>query len=320
MTATAPLQVALAQISPLWLDRDATLEKVTEYVELAGKQSNQLVAFGEGLVPGYPFWPELTDGARFDSAVQKDLFAHYSAQAVDIANGGLQSVCDTAAKHSIAVYLGCIERAADRGGQSLYASLVYVDPEGQIASVHRKLCPTYEERLVWSAGDGHGLRVHDLRGFRVGGLNCWENWMPLPRASLYAQGENVHVAVWPGSRRNTSDITRFIARESRSWVISVSALMHADWINDSVPHHARIKRTATGWLANGGSCIASPDGQWLIEPQMETEGLICAQLDLDTVRRERQNFDPAGHYSRPDVTRLVVDRSRQTTVDFKDGD
>ena len=312
------LKVSLAQIAPHWLDRAATLEKVEKFVKQAAGQGSQLVVFGEGLVPGYPFWPELTNGAQFESGLQKDLFAHYSSQAVDIDAGDLGALCKTARDHSIAVYLGCIERAADRGGQSLYASLVYINASGQIGSVHRKLCPTYEERLVWSAGDGFGLRVHDLQGFRVGGLNCWENWMPLPRAALYAQGENVHVAVWPGNVRNTQDITRFIARESRSYVLSVSSLMHADWIADDFPHAQQVKQAAKGWMADGGSCIAAPDGQWLLEPQAETEGLFSAELDMNMIRGERQNFDPAGHYSRPDVTRLVVDRTRQSTVSFKD--
>jgi len=312
------LRVSLAQIAPHWLDKAATLGKVEDHVRQAAGQGSQLVVFGEGLLPGYPFWPELTDGARFESAMQKELFAHYASQAVDIDAGELSSLCGAASRHGIAVYLGCIEKAADRGGHSLYASLVYIDAGGNIASVHRKLCPTYEERLVWSAGDGHGLKVHDLHGFRVGGLNCWENWMPLPRAALYAQGENVHVAAWPGNLRNTVDITRFIARESRSWVLSVSGLMHADWIGDQIPHASRIRQAASGWMANGGSCIAAPDGQWLLEPQVEKEGLFSAELDMDMIRRERQNFDPAGHYSRPDVTRLIVDRTRQSTVSFKD--
>ena len=318
MPDSESLRVSLAQISPHWLNRTATLDKVQDFTRQAAEQGSQLVAFGEGLVPGYPFWPELTNGAQFESSLQKELFAFYSSQAVDIDAGDLKALCETAENESIAVYLGCIERAADRGGQSLYASLVYINSCGQIGSVHRKLCPTYEERLVWSAGDGHGLRVHDLHGFRVGGLNCWENWMPLPRASLYAQGENVHVAVWPGNVRNTQDITRFIARESRSYVLSVSSVMHADWISDAIPHAAQVKQAAAGWMADGGSCIAAPDGQWLLEPQTGAEGLFSADLDMNMIRRERQNFDPAGHYSRPDVTRLVVDRTRQSTAEFKD--
>jgi len=312
------LRVGLAQLAPVWLDRGATLQKVIEHVCEAAAAGARLVVFGEALLPGYPFWPELTGGARFESEEQKQLYAHYAAQAVDIGAGELEPLCRCAAQHGIAVYLGTIERSPERGGFSLYATLVYVDPEGNIGSSHRKLMPTYEERLVWSAGDGHGLRVHELGGFRVGGLNCWENWMPLPRAALYGQGENLHVAVWPGNRRNTEDITRFIARESRSWVVSVSGLMHADWIGDHVPQAERIRAAAGGWMANGGSCVAGPDGRWLLEPQVEREGLWYVDLDLATIARERHNFDPAGHYARPDVTRLEVDRRRQRTVDFED--
>ena len=215
------LTLGLAQIAPVWLDREHTLDKVVAYIEQAAAKGCDLVAFGEALVPGYPFWVELTDGARFNSALQKQIFAEYAAQAIQPEAGDLDPVCAAASRNRIAVYLGTIERARDRGGHSLYCSLVFVDPAGKIASVHRKLVPTYEERLVWSPGDGHGLCTHGLGAFRVGALNCWENWMPLSRAALYAQGENVHVAVWPGSTRNTREITRFLALESRSYVASV---------------------------------------------------------------------------------------------------
>ena len=312
------MRVALAQIAPVWLQREATLEKIIARLEEAAGQGAQLAVFGEALLPGYPFWPELTDGARFDSADQKEMFAHYSGQAVDIGGGQLDSLCRKAAELGVAVYLGTIERSAERGGFSLFATLVFIDEHGRIGSAHRKLMPTYDERLVWSPGDGHGLRVHELGEFRVGGLNCWENWMPLPRAALYGQGENLHVAVWPGSRRNTEDITRFMARESRSFVVSVSGLMHCDWIPDSVPQADRIRSAASGWMADGGSCVAGPDGKWLLEPQVEKEGVWCVDLDIAMVAGERQNFDPAGHYSRPDVTRLKVNRKRQKTVSFKD--
>ena len=234
--AADSLTVGLAQIAPVWLDRERTLAKVLHQIERAAEQGCQLVAFGEALLPGYPFWLERTDGARFNSPVQKELHAHYLQQAVQIEAGHLVPLCRLAAQQRIAVILGCIERPLDRGGHSLYCSLVYISPQGDIASVHRKLMPTYEERLTWSAGDGHGLRVHTLGAFTVGGLNCWENWMPLARTALYAQGEDLHVAIWPGGLHNTQDITRFIAKEARSYVLSVSGLMRVTDIPLETPH------------------------------------------------------------------------------------
>lgn len=312
------MRVAIAQLAPVWMNRAATLEKVVDALREAGQNQARLLAFGEALVPGYPFWLGLTEGAQFDSSLQKKWFSLYAREALNIARGDLDDVCETAREFGIAAMLGVIERAPDRGGHSLYASLVYVNESGSVASVHRKLCPTYEERLVWSPGDGHGLRVHDLDEFRVGGLNCWENWMPLPRAALYAQGENVHVAAWPGGEHNTADITRFLAREGRSYVLSVSGLMHRDDIAPEIPESAGVIAQAPEWLANGGSCIAGPDGQWVIEPFACREGIEYADLDLAVIQGERQNFDPAGHYSRPDVTQLRVDRRRQSTVDWID--
>ena len=308
------LKVGIAQIAPVWLNRGQTLEKIIRYAKLAGDYGCRLVAFGEALLPGYPFWIELTDGARFNSRVQKDIHAHYMDQAVRIEAGHLDDLCHAAAQKQIAVFMGCIERALDRGGHSLYCSLIYIDPKGAIQSIHRKLMPTYEERLTWAPGDGHGLRVHRLEPFTVGGLNCWENWMPLARAAMYAQGEDLHVAVWPGGIHNTADITRFIAKEARSYVLSASGLMRKCDFHAQTPHLDRILANSPDFPANGGSCIAGPDGEWVVEPCIEEERLIVATIDHQCIRAERQNFDPAGHYARPDVTQLTLNRKRQSTL------
>ena len=312
------LTVALAQLSPVWLDRDATIAKSVRAIDDAAAAGAALIAFPEGFAPGYPFWIERTNGATFESPVQKELYAHYLAQGVQIESGNLTPIQKAARRGNISVYFGCIERPADRGGHSVYASLVYIDANGDLGSVHRKLMPTYEERLVWSPGDGHGLRVHTLGAFTVGGLNCWENWMPMPRAALYGMGEDLHVAVWPGSDYNTRDITRFIARESRSYVLSVSSVFTSDDIPVAVPHRELIVAGGPRVMANGGSCMASPDGSWLVEPVVSEERLIVATIDHRRVREERQNFDVAGHYSRPDVLQLSVDRRRQSTIAVQD--
>lgn len=316
MKNESTLKVALAQIAPVWLDKQATLKKIYHQIEEAAKEKAELIVFGEGLVPGYPFWLALTGGAEWNQTTNKELHAAYVRNSVTIEDGDLDTACTLAKKHKMAMYLGIIERPLDRGGHSVYASLVYINQEGIIQSVHRKLQPTYDERLTWAPGDGNGLQVHSLKQFTVGGLNCWENWMPLPRAALYGQGENLHVAVWPGSDHNTKDITRFIARESRSFVISVSALMRKSDFPENTLHLEKILEKAPQVLANGGSCIAGPDGEWLVEPDTTTNGNIYHTIDFNRVYEERQNFDPVGHYSRPDVTKLQVNRERQSTVEF----
>jgi len=311
------LKIAMAQIAPVWLDKSATLLKIEEQIKAAAKDHCELIVFGEALLPGYPFWLALTGGAEWNTNLNKELHAHYVRNAVCIEKGELDSVCQLAKDNEMAIYLGIMERPLDRGGHSIYATLVYIDASGNIKSVHRKLQPTYDERLTWAPGDGNGLQVHPLKAFTVGGLNCWENWMPLPRTALYGQGENLHIAVWPGSDHNTKDITRFIARESRSFVVSVSSLMSKTDFPKDTPHLEAILKNAPETLANGGSCIAGPDGEWIVAPVLHKEGLIIQTIDFNRVLEERQNFDPVGHYSRPDVTKLTVNRDRQTTVEIK---
>jgi nitrilase len=312
------LVVGVVQMAPVWLNREKTLDKVLGYVAQAADQQCRLIAFSEVIIPGYPFWIERTDGARFNSPIQKKIFAHYMANAVQIEAGHLAPLCTLAGQRKVSVYVGCIERPADRGGHSLYCTLVYINEAGVIASVHRKLMPTYEERLAWSTGDGHGLRVHALGAFTVGGLNCWENWMPLARTALYGQGEDLHVAAWPGAKDLTQDITRFIALESRSYVLSASGLMRTADIPEDMLHREEILANSQPIMTDGGSCIAGPDGAWVVPPVVNEERLLVATLDHERVRQERQNFDPSGHYGRPDVIQLTVNRSRQSTIRLVD--
>lgn len=317
--AAENLKVGLAQFAPVWFDRQKTLDKILTFAEDAAAQNCEIVVLGgEACIPGYPFWLELTGGAIFNSAVQKEFFAEYSNQAVSIERGDLQPLCDLAREKRMALYVGTIEKPAARGGHSLYCSLVFIDQKGEIKSVQRKLIPTYEERLAWSIGDGNGLRTHKVGAFTVGGLNCWENWMPLARTALYAQGEDFHVCVFPGSRRNTDDITRFIAKESRSFVASVSCLMRKKDFPPETIHLDKMLENVPEVLADGGTCLAAPDGSWVIEPFCGAEKLLVAEIRHQKVREERHNFDSTGHYSRPDVFELNVNRVRQRIVNFED--
>lgn len=308
------LKIGLAQFAPVWMNRQKTIEKALSFAEDAANQNCEIVVLGgEACVGGYPYWLQLTGGAVFNSKIQKEFFAEYSNQAVQIERGDLNAVCDLAREKKIAVYIGMVEKPATRG-ESLYCALVFVDQNGEIKSVQRKLVPTYEERLVWGNGDGNGLRVHSVNAFNVGGLNCWENWNPLARAALYGQGEDFHVCVFPGGIHNTKDITRFIAEESRSFVASVSCVMRKEDFPADTIHLDKILENAPDVLSNGGTCLAAPDGSWIIEPFCNEEKLVVVETDHRRVREERQNLDVAGHYSRPDVLRLNVNRERQSIL------
>lgn len=324
------LRVGIGQIAPVFLNRRATLAKVCAFVREAAKEECGLIAFGETAVPGYPTWLARTGGARFNDAVQKALYRRYLEEAVCVEDGDLAPVQRAARESQIDVVLGVLERGRDRGSHTGFASAVYIrGSDGAVVNVHRKLVPTYEERLVWGAGDGAGLQTRrvgagafpDLPAkyaFTAGVLNCWENWMPLARAALYAQGEDLRVALWPGSRGLTKDVTRFVALEGRSFVVSASAVLRAEDLDAAdVPFRDEIVRGEEEVLYDGGSCVAAPDGSWVVDPASTADGqerLLVVELDHRRVREERQNFDPAGHYSRPDVLHLTLDRQRQAGV------
>ena len=231
------MKVAAIQAAPVFLDRDATLEKTLTLMREAAEGGAELCVFPETFLSGYPFWMDLTDGAQFDDPKQKAAYAAYLASAVDRNGPELKRIAAEAKKLGLFTYLGMVERSTSGG--SVYCSLGAFHPEGGLVSLHRKLMPTYAERMVWATGDGNGLRVHDWKEFRVGGLNCWENWMPLARYSLYSQGEQLHVATWPGAPHLTRDISRFIAMEGRVYVISAGGVLKAEDIPEAGGSHCR---------------------------------------------------------------------------------
>jgi len=311
------MKVGIAQIAPVFLDRDATLRRVVARVDEAAQRGCKLVCFGEAIVPGYPVWLSRTGGARFDDTEQKQMHSRYLHESVDLEGGDLDVVCEAARRQSIAVVLGVAERAPDRGGHSLFCTAVVVQADGTIAGRHRKLVPTHEEGLIWAQGDGAGLATHEVGPFRVGVLNCWESWMPLARQALYAAGVDLLVVLWPGRQKLTEDVTRFVAQESRSWVVSACGLLREADLPANLPMRRRIAKP-NEVLNDGGSCIAAPDGAWHLQPRTLREDLITAELDPARVGQERQNFDPAGHYARPDVLHLRVDRRRLSAAEWID--
>jgi nitrilase len=307
--------VAAAQDAPVFLDPVATTERIISHMRTAAGEGVSLLAFGETFLPGYPVWLAVTGAAAFDDAGQKAAFAAYVDAAVRLDGPELAQIAKLARELELAVVLGIVERAPGLASGSVYCTAVCIDPHRGLVGAHRKLVPTWEERLVWTPGDGHGLRVHELAGAPVSTLNCWENWMPQARFALWAQAPAIHVALWPGSARLTRDITRFVALEGRCFVISACGVMTPDDIGPSFPLRDALPENPT-YLPSGGSAIAGPDGHWIVEPRAHEPGLIIAELELDAVLRERHNLDVAGHYHRPDVFHFEVDRSRREPVKF----
>jgi nitrilase len=308
------MRVAAAQTAPAWGNAPATAAKAAEWIEKAAAEDVSLVAFGEVFLSGYPFWVARTDGARWDAPDQKEAYAFYVDAAVRLDGPELAHVTEAVRDTGVFAFVGVTERSMSGG--TVYATMVAIDPDAGIVGRHRKTMPTFEERMVWGTGDGYGLRVHETGGIRVGGLNCWENWVPVARHSLYAQGIDLHVAIWPGSVGLTQDITRFIAKEGRCYVLSAGALLTQDAIPAEFPIRDAALADAPEMLYDGGSAVAGPDGSWVAEPVSGEERLVIADIDLARVRGERQNFDPAGHYFRSDVFGLTVDRKPLEPAEF----
>ncbi len=313
------LRIAAIQAAPVFLDRDATIGKAVSLIEEAARGGARLVTFPETWVPGYPAW--IFGAAGWDDPAAKKAFARLQRNAVEVASAATRAVCRAARTARVYVVLGVTERDAECSRGTLYNGLLYVSDAVEVLGMHRKLVPTHAERIVWGQGDGSTLHVFETPYGRLGGLACWEHWMPLTRFAMHAKGEQIHVAAWPevGSPELHRLASRHYAFEGRCFAICV---MGAALTRDRIPADFELREAlaaadefASEAVPEPGTAVFAPDGTVVAEAQAGEETIVFADLDLDMVGEEQQALDVAGHYNRPDVFELRVDeRPRQQVV------
>ncbi len=292
-----PFTAAAVQAAPEFMDREATVQKACHLIVRAAKNGAQLIVFPETWVPTYPFW----DMGR------PDAWLELYQNSVEVPSPATKQIGAAAKKAKAYVVLGINERDAKTKG-TLYNSMLYFGPDGNVLGVHRKLMPSVSERLVWGMGDGSGLHIFDTPLGRLGGLICWEHEMTLVKYAMYARGEQLHASVWPAwtfQRDHIQFGTRQYAYEGKSFVIVSCGVLSAD----AVPERWRGPGTASGRVADGGSAIIAPDGSYVAAPVYDEETVVYGDIDLRKVALAKREVDVAGHYSRPDVVQLLFDDS-----------
>lgn len=293
------MKIAAVQATPVFCDREATVEKVGALTKEAAANGAELVVFPEAFVPTYPDWVW-----RTTPWADGDWYARWADQCVDVPGPACDALGAAAAEHGTYLAIGVNER----DGGTIYNTLLYFGPDGALLAKHRKLMPTGGERLVWGQGDGSTLAVIDTPFGRVGGLICWENYMPLARAAMYEQGVDILLApTWDNSDVWVASM-RHIAKEGRCYVVGVNSCLRATDVPASIPGRDEIYGDADDWMSRGNTVIVDPDGAILAGPITEEEGILYADADRETITRSRRQFDVTGHYARPDVFRLEVRR------------
>jgi len=313
-------RIAVVQRAPAFLDRGATLELAVAAVDEAAQAGARLIVFPEAFIPGYPAWIwRLRPGT--DMALTEQLHARLRANAVSLAGDDLAPLYQAARRNAACVVCGVNERDAQFSGGTLYNTVVVIGPDGALLNRHRKLMPTNPERMVWGFGDATGLRAIDTPCGRIGTLICWESYMPLARSALYAQGIDIYIAPTYDNGERCIATAQHIAREGGCWVLSSGcAFQGRDIARAMPPKAAALFQDADEWVNAGDTVVVAPGGKIAAGPLHEAFGILYAEIDLERVGMARRSLDVAGHYARPDIFRLQVNRRPQAPVMFEDHD
>lgn len=307
-------KIAAVQQPPVYYDRESCLERAGKIIEEASADGIECLVFSEAWMSGYPIlvWNSLpTNGF----GAMSDIYRRMFESSVDLSKDQLKPICDAAKEHGIVVVMPINERESEMSASTIYNTMVTIDATGQILNVHRKVMPTGPERMVWGFGDARGINVVDTAVGRVGGLLCWENYMPLARAAVYAQNVEIYCAPTAAEGGVWHSAMRFIGREGSCFVVSTAPCVEASDIPEDLPTYAEYAGVG-GWVATGDGIICNPLGEIIAGPMPKEKGFLTAEIDIGQIREARRAFDVMGHYSRPDIFQLSIDKSKLSPVKF----
>jgi nitrilase len=310
-------KLAIVQKSPVFLDKGKTIAKAVESVSEAAIENADLVIFTETFIPGYPTWIwRLRPGGDF--ALSEELHERLLNSAVLMESNDLDPLYEAARQHKITIVCGIEERDSQLSQSTLYNSVVVIGADGSLLNKHRKLMPTNPERMVWGFGDATGLKAVETPAGRISTLLCWENYMPLARYALYAQGVEIYIAPTYDSGDNWTGSLQHIAREGRCWVVGCGNLMRASDLPEDFPAKDTLYPDAEEWVNPGDSVVIAPDGEIAAGPMHKETGILYCEIDLEKARIAKRALDVTGHYSRPDIFKLHVNNRPQSPVEFDD--
>ncbi len=311
--------VAIIQESPYVLDKKRTIEKAVEIINSVAAKGAQLIVFPEAFIPGYPAWIwRLRPGGDWGTC--EELHRRLLNNAIDLSSDDLTPILNAAADNKVTLVCGINERDHTNSQSTIYNTALTIDSHGQIINHHRKLMPTNPERMVWGFGDGYGLNVCNTPVGRIGSLICWENYMPLARYALYSQGVEIYIAPTYDSGDAWTGTMQHIAREGKCWVLSCGVALQRSDLPKDFPNLDQLYPADEDWVNPGDSLVVSPTGEIVAGPLTKEKGHLLVDIDVDLATSSKRALDVAGHYSRPDVFTLQVDKARQSPVHFNNDD
>lgn len=299
-------KVAIVQAAPRFMNLEASLNRAIEFIGEAANMGAKLVVFGETWLPGYPAWLDYCpDAALWNHKPSKEVFAELRRNSLIVGSPQTEALAKAAKDHGVVLVIGVNERVDHGPGNgTLYNALLTFGSDGSLLNHHRKLVPTFTERLVWGQGEGRGLKAVETSVGRIGGLICWEHWMPLARQVLHNSGEHIHVAVWPTVHEMHQIASRHYAFEGRCFVLAAGLLMRVRDLPAQLRAMPELGDNPDHLILRGGSAIIGPDGQYTVDPVFEEERIIVAELDFEVIDKERMTLDVTGHYQRADLFEL----------------